>query len=371
MNIVFLCGCLEKGMDGIGDYVHSLAVESVSLGSHVLLISWNDSFVDSPSVSTVLSCPRSSSLMTIMRIPSRLSTWQKSNFALPVIQDFYPDLLSIQYNPYSYHRKGLPFGLAKSIKALFNGIPIHVMFHELWCDYRLPVSRISMIYGIVQRYILSKFIHRLQPVFFHTTTEFYREMLHPFGINVSVVPVSTNFEKDSYVSHDRNWLISKLGFCSSRNLCILGVFGEQQTPPCPISVKQLIDFIDCWKPGCKILLVSAGRHSQRSKKNLEHLAKLLQLDSSIIELGFLPSTSVLSFLSSVDFGISTYPVELLGKSGSLASFHFVKKDVVLVGKNIQSINTGLFWSRSNKVTKSSIQSLAHFLVSHPLFSTTM
>jgi hypothetical protein len=46
MNIVFICGCLEPGVDGVGDYSRRLAGELIRMGNKVQLISLNDYHID-------------------------------------------------------------------------------------------------------------------------------------------------------------------------------------------------------------------------------------------------------------------------------------------------------------------------------------
>ena len=49
MKLVFICGSLEPGKDGVGDYVYILARELIDLGHTCLLIALNDQFLETSS----------------------------------------------------------------------------------------------------------------------------------------------------------------------------------------------------------------------------------------------------------------------------------------------------------------------------------
>ena len=46
MKIIFLCGCLEPGRDGVGDYVRRLALELINQGHDVSAVALNDGYVE-------------------------------------------------------------------------------------------------------------------------------------------------------------------------------------------------------------------------------------------------------------------------------------------------------------------------------------
>ena len=45
MRIVFLCGSLEQGRDGVGDYTRKLAGQLIRCGHNVVAVSLNDNYI--------------------------------------------------------------------------------------------------------------------------------------------------------------------------------------------------------------------------------------------------------------------------------------------------------------------------------------
>jgi hypothetical protein len=45
LKILFVCSCLEPGLDGVGDYTRRLAVELVALGHSCTLLALADGLV--------------------------------------------------------------------------------------------------------------------------------------------------------------------------------------------------------------------------------------------------------------------------------------------------------------------------------------
>jgi hypothetical protein len=336
MNIVFICGSLEPGKDGIGDYVRTIAGQLVKAGGSCLLISWHDRLVSGRD--TQIACYRSEKNLDIveMRLSNSLSTISKAHLIRPVLDEFNPDLVSIQYNPYSYHVKGLPSFLARDLLGFLGGHRLHVMFHELWCDWSLPVSLRAKLYGVAQRFIARDLYSTLKPVACHTSNGFYKEKLFELGISASIFPVFSNIKIADLPVNSRHWLTDFLDLGCVENPYVLGLFGEQQTPPRKAAVEELRSTIFKFQPSASICLAVCGRHTARSLSYTKKLAELLEVAVPPIYLGFLSNDLLSHFLSSIDCGISMYPVELAGKSGALAACLEHETQVALVGHNLNS-----------------------------------
>jgi hypothetical protein len=111
MKILFLCGSLEPGKDGVGDYTRRLAGELIRQGHNASIISLNDRFID-----TVLQTAQESdgTNVTVLRLPAVLLNKDKYNAVENYINSFTPDWVSLQYVPHSFNK----YGLAWSILSL-------------------------------------------------------------------------------------------------------------------------------------------------------------------------------------------------------------------------------------------------------------
>src|SRR4030095_903714 len=105
MKIAFLCGSLEPGCDGVGDYVRRLASEIILQGHTPILVAINDLHIISEynGFQSIANAD-----IAVCRIPSCLSIKERFKLAKKRINAFAPDWLSIQFVPYAFHSKGLP-----------------------------------------------------------------------------------------------------------------------------------------------------------------------------------------------------------------------------------------------------------------------
>src|SRR4030081_3934353 len=107
MKIVFICGGLEPGRDGIGDYTHQLATELIKKGHTVSAIALNDKYVKILKKEERLT----NHDFIALRLPSNWKSAQRYKYAKDWIDSFDPEWLSLQFGPYSFNKKGLPFNL--------------------------------------------------------------------------------------------------------------------------------------------------------------------------------------------------------------------------------------------------------------------
>src|SRR5215203_2771195 len=61
------------------------------------------------------------------KIPNKKRVWHAQKW----IQQFNPELISIQFVSYAFHKKGLPFAFTHQLINLTKEYRCHVMFHEL------------------------------------------------------------------------------------------------------------------------------------------------------------------------------------------------------------------------------------------------
>ena len=131
MNILFITPSLEPGKDGVGDYTLRLAGALWEKGIHVFCISLADRYVP-PKTELDFRAPFvKSDALGILRLSADIP-WKKRILILQaIIDDFCPDWVSLQYVPYGFDQRGLPFGLPKRLSLLRGDFQWHLMFHEL------------------------------------------------------------------------------------------------------------------------------------------------------------------------------------------------------------------------------------------------
>src|SRR5690606_34488987 len=172
MKILFICGALEEGKDGVGDYTRRLAGELVRHGHQATIIAYNDRHI-----STIMDSVQQDgdTAVQVLRLPSVLKAKEKVKLSRDYAQQFQPDWISLQFVIYSFHSKGLPFFLTRQLKQIGNGYKWHIMFHELWIgEYKDDHPKDKLI-GYIQQKIIQR-IYKLGSVI-HVTGEFNQKLL--------------------------------------------------------------------------------------------------------------------------------------------------------------------------------------------------
>src|SRR5258708_5945964 len=157
MRLALLCGSLQPGRDGVGDYCRKLGSELGRLGHQILLISLNES------------CPRSPNQevaddFSVLRCGVYHSLSRRVEVARRALEHFCPDWVSLQYVCYGYHPKGLAWRWNPIFAELGKlGGRRHLMLHELWSgEGGYPPLRHRLL-GLGQRWSILDLYQRFRP----------------------------------------------------------------------------------------------------------------------------------------------------------------------------------------------------------------
>jgi hypothetical protein len=185
MRIIFICGCIEPAKDGVGDYTRRLAVELQKNGSETAIISINDPYVIKPGLEHQKAGE--------IRIPVyRLPSVSFISYARPFAEAFSADIYSLQYVPFAFQPKGLPFGLSRNLRYLNPEAKWHVMFHELWVGIDRESSIKIKLWGRLQKRLITSMLQKLDPDFVHTHITIYKLLLQKAGFKTQQLPLFSN-----------------------------------------------------------------------------------------------------------------------------------------------------------------------------------
>lgn len=310
MKILFLCGALEPGRDGVGDYVRRLAVELARQGHQTAGISLNDQFL-----SDELSTHRETeaNAFSTLRLPATWPARRRFARARQRIAEFEPEWLSLQFVPFSFHFKGLPFLLSKQLATMGQGKSWHFMFHELWVGMDRESTTKYIWWGRVQRLIVKALINRLHPRAIHTQTPLYQAHLANLGVSAQLLPLFANIPN---VGEYGNGPIPWQGLGSTPEHGIdLVTFGTIH-PGAPIA-----DFAHdaaryAKQHALSVTLTMVGRCGAEQDQWAAHW-RAAGLPVRI--LGEQTPDCISAVLQQAAFGITTTPVALIGKSGTAAA----------------------------------------------------
>lgn len=306
MKIVFICGSLEPGKDGVGDYTRRLAGELIRQGNEARILALNDKDVkeiseESQNDDKVKIC--------VLRIPT-ISTSKKRFFvAKEWINSFDPKWISLQYVPFGFQDKGLPFALGRQLKALSRNSFWHIMFHESWVGTDVGASPKMIWWGRLQRQVVKLMLKKLKPKSIHTQTHIYLKQLKKLGCEAEYLPLFSSFPFREVRSSKK-----KPAGENSRHLSFV-VFGSIH-PGAPIKqfAKELSEYGEKYNLYVNITFVG------RNGSELENWLSILQGQNTATEtLGEQPPDHISQVLSEAKYGISTTPVILAEKSSVIAT----------------------------------------------------
>jgi glycosyltransferase involved in cell wall biosynthesis len=301
MKIIFLCGSVDPGKDGVGDYTRRLAGELIRQGHECGIIGIMDKgtqeIIHEKQHSEYIEIP-------VLRLSYDKGYKLNCREAKGWVASFNPDWISLQYVPFSFHPKGLPFGLGREIQLLAKGRKLHIMFHELWVGIHKEASFKLQIWGLLQRAMIRSFIKNVNPFLIHTQTKLYQVQLKKIGVSAFFLPLFSNIKVAHYNSKIK----------ASNNLSFV-LFGTIH-PGAPIE-----EFLNCaskyaLKNNLIIKIIFVGRCGQEQQKWID----ICQTKKIVTQIfGEQLSNKISEVLSNSDFGITTTPLLTVEKSGTVAA----------------------------------------------------
>lgn len=189
MKILFFCGSAEPGKDGVGDYTRRLCGELLRLNISAQIVSLCDKDVIYFKLEIQIV---DENAVVVNRIPLSTSNRQRYIYLQNIVNFFDPDLISIQYVPYSFNRKGIPFWLPSFLSKLKGQHKWHIMFHELWLGIDLESSFKHKCVGQLQQLIVKKIIKNVNPYQINTQNKLYQFHLLTINIVADILPIFGN-----------------------------------------------------------------------------------------------------------------------------------------------------------------------------------
>ncbi|XHR30846.1 MAG: glycosyltransferase [Chthoniobacteraceae bacterium] len=318
MRLAFICSGLEPGRDGVGDYTRHLAAECVRQGHEVRLIALNDRAAavsekaeTQDSGGIPIPCERYSSQCLW---PSRFEAAQRA------IKSFSPDCVCLQFVPYGFQPKGIPWFLARGLARVIGGRPLAIMFHELWIGFGEGAPWKQRLVGAIQRRCIFGLLRRLRPGAVFTSNVTYATLLRQGGVEAVELPIFSNIP---VVAHPtlpspliREGISTDPG---ERRRWLVGLFFGTIHPEWRASdlMDPLLSFAAREKR--RVCLVSAGRLGSAGELAWAQMRTDYEGRAHFLCLGELPAPEISDLMQTADFGVAVTPWRLMGKSGSAAA----------------------------------------------------
>lgn len=307
MKIVFLCGAMEAGRDGVGDYVRRLSAELIRQGHHPAVVALNDRHIQDVFFEIQKA---EGTIIPVLRIPENWSNKRRYGMANKFIMDFGPQVLSLQFVPYSFHVKGIPYQMLFGLKHMLTEMrsKFHIMFHEMWLD--TPVGILQRITAIAQKMLVARLVKELKPAIVHVSIPFNQIRLKKMGITSTILNLFGNIYKEGRmdVSLKREWR-------TGEGRISLLYFG---TSPKGSFLKELTDKLEAF---CKVsgfnftFFLACGSSAAKDRFVTQLHGKLDVFGCEIVDCGFLETDTISALMTQCTAGISRSNANLLGKSG--------------------------------------------------------
>lgn len=305
MRIAFLCGSLEPGRDGVGDYVRTLAGELALQGYEVAAVALNDHWCTKEQAE---SQSENNSLLSLLRIPARWHARKRYDLAARWIEDFDPDWLSIQFVPYAFHARGLPFGLLFHLKRLAQNRQVQVMFHETWVgeDYNNNIK--LRFIAALQKHLVRRMVASLHPEVMHTHLPVYQQALAKLGLQVKCLPLFSNIKVAKPVTASPEGRAFRIAFFSQ--------VGNDK--PVMSFLSALLEQALARNLTYQVLVI--GGRKEPVANFVGTIRKLPLYQGRVTCTGFLHAEKISGLLQECSLGLTPVPRHGLGKSGSVSAF---------------------------------------------------
>ena len=313
LNIVFILGTLEENKCGVSDYVRRVCAYLAKKEYSCTCIAINDSHICTKNrIRTKLADTENAELL---RLSSKIAWWKRIQITKKTIEALNPNVVSIQFVPYAFNRKGLALPIVALIVIISRQVKWHIMFHELW----ILQNKINSISNIIkrilaeaQKVIILSIAYICRPCVVHVSNDFYQWRLERYGIRSDILPVFSNIPfipiKEKVLKSSNTW-----------RFVIFGRITEFWNPYELLAniekarIKHGIDHCEFWSIG------RTGERGKRIWQDIKIFAKTLYPTFTFHYKGEISQEEISLHLQTSDFGLSATPSALLQKSGSVAA----------------------------------------------------
>ncbi|WP_438481972.1 hypothetical protein [Oleiharenicola lentus] len=308
MKILFICGSLEPGRDGVGDYTRRLAGECVARGHCCVLLALHDPYLS-------LNTDEIQDESRAIRLPSSLPWSERLARTKSLLEEQAPDTVSWQIVPYAFHPRGfLPGALLASLPGL-RGRRCHVMMHELWIGLEKGARWPDRVAGWLQRRGLLCLLEQLEPDLVHTSNATYQQALALNHWPAEILPLFGNVPVAHATVGDRNALTRWIPPTENIPALVAVTFGTLHSQWQPAATVDWLLATAKRLRRSPVLLV-LGRAGAAAESLLDVFRRAGVL---VVTTGELEPASLSQILAAAHCGIAPHPWALIGKSGAAAA----------------------------------------------------
>ncbi|MEI6524132.1 MAG: glycosyltransferase [Bacteroidota bacterium] len=322
MRLLFICTEFPPNHNAIGEYVNHLSYQLLEMGNEIHILTGYNCF-DNHSAEHIIyhnSLDELSPIINKINVYAIVKSWDNTlkSYFTQIMQLLKPNLICLQYEPYSFHSKGIPFYLLK----VFNksvAAPLIVTFHEVYARNYLSGNPLNYLIAIFQVTIAQKLAKRSIVSF--TALDLYMNAIKSnkkicklfIGSNI---PISQTVDKIEY---------SDLNIKKNTIIC----FGNKDYIPILLAVEHLTK-----KMSISVSLAIVGNISEKNRNYINNEINRLELNDCVDVFGYCNDLEVENIFKECNFFIDTNYLDSKKrggttlKSGSLATAYKYNKLVL-------------------------------------------
>lgn len=302
-KILLVCGNLEPGQDGVGDYTRELAGALQSQSTVIKVIALMDRGVSDIVEENQASRQQN---VRVVRMALSLSFARRKAVFQKLVAEFKPDWISLQYVPYAFSAKGIPLKLSGFLKIKNAAFKWHFMMHEAFIANNLSFK--EKVIQRLQIFVINDLINKLKASVIHTSNPSYQSQLKSIGVQSELLGLFGNIP------------LIKDPQPSDKKAVLRGVYfgATPKNKNFEIIVNAIHREVEAF--GSEIEIVLCGKSGEAGKTFASALRRDANPNSlKIIEKGEMSPNDLSELFLNVDFGIARVPPNILGKSGAAIS----------------------------------------------------
>ncbi len=274
----------------MGDYTALLAEECARRGHAALRIALGDGYVTGVEAGS-----------GVLRLGAGMDWQERVARAREAVEGFGAEVVSLQWVPYAFHPRGIPWGIQKGLASIAGGRAAQVMCHEIWIGAEMGASLGHRVTGIAQRAVLQRVFRALRPGCVQTSNGAYAALLRRVGVEAEVLPLFGSIPvMDGEVEREAG-------------VARFGMFGTLHPvwPPEPLLARLR-------GLGKRVEIEHMGRMGN-GEGVWREMERRYGAEFGFTRHGEQPVGRVARFFMEMDFGIATTPLALIGKSATAAA----------------------------------------------------
>ncbi|MEM1223265.1 MAG: hypothetical protein AAGH40_10900 [Verrucomicrobiota bacterium] len=303
MRIAVICGSLLPGRDGVGDYTRCLVGACGDAHEFLLL-----SLRDQERIEETLPNGK------IKRFRRALIRPQSAEEVIEAVNEFEPDVVSLQFVPFGYDPKGIIRNLIPLIKDIVGPRALHIMFHELWLGEKPSLPLKHKILGFAQKRLIKRALCYWKPVLLHTSNPLYRDVLARNGYRAQVLPLFGNIPIAEPSSVEVKKLLPWYP-CQPNERILLFPFSQSRSWKSRKVMEILAEAAEVANVSLKLIQVGKNPYSEYHWPRIKLFAKNRGWSCDI--LGPRSEAKLSQLMFAADVGISSAHQQLAGKSGAI------------------------------------------------------